>query len=227
MGPQATVDPRWVGLGFAVFALALLVYALAVAAPWPAVAALLAFMAASVALGLLSAAPGRPRRLIALALLVACVALAFVAVAASGWAASPLWPALIPPILAALLLLPGPPGPGIAAAIWLGYGALVLVAPPEQRAAAGAAWLLRGAEVGLVALLLERTVAGQRALRQRAHAREAALHSFLTASNRLRISTSVQRSLEEVAGAVQSAGDFDCVTLSTVDWSQGRARVAV
>ncbi len=224
---QATVDPRWVGLGFAIFALALVVYALALAAPWLALVALLAYTIASVALGLCSASRAGPRRQGALALLVVCVALALAAVAASGWLSSPFWPTLIPPLLAALLLLPGPAGRGVAAAIWLGYGVLALAAPPAQRAEVGAAWLLRGAEVALLALLLERTVEAQRALRQRTYAREVALHSFLAVANRLRASTSVQHALEEVANAVQSAGDFDCVTLSTVDWSRGQAQVVV
>ncbi len=220
-----TIDPRWVGFGFAVFALALLVYALASATTSLALAALLAFAALAPALGLLTAPRRAGRRLLALALLVGCVALAFAVVAASGGAASPLWPALLPPIFATLLLLPGRPGVGITAAIWLGYGAFTLVAPPDERLPAAAAWLLRGAEVGLVTLLVARTVSAQRALSARARTRELALHSFLASSNRLRISTSVQGVLEEVAGAVQAAGDFDCVTLSLLD--EGQASVAV
>ncbi len=232
---QPTVDPLWVGLGFAVFALALLAYATAVAAPPLALASLAALAVVAPALGLLCAPGGgrlrrlspRAARLLALALLSACVALALVAVAASGWAASPLWPALIPPIFAALLLWPGAPGRGVAAAIWLAYGAVALVVAADGWTVAAAAWLLRGAELGLVALLLERTIAAQATLRERARAREAALHSALAVSNRLRVSTSLQHILEELAGAVQGAGDFDCVALSTVDWSRGRARVDV
>ena len=225
-GEQPTVAPRWVGLGFAVFALALLAYALAYAPP-AAVAPLAALAVAAPALGLLSASRGRAARLAAVGALVACVGLAFAAVAASGGAGSPLWPALIPALFGALLLLPGPAGRGVAAAIWLAYGGLALAAPPEARVAAGAAWLLRGAELGLVALLLERTVAGQRALRRRAQAPEAAPHGLLAVSNRLRIATRLEATLEEVAGAAQRAGDFDCVAISTVDWASGAARVAV
>ncbi|HMQ35615.1 MAG TPA: hypothetical protein PKD53_33210, partial [Chloroflexaceae bacterium] len=94
-GEQPTVAPRWVGLGFAVFALALLAYALAYAPP-AAVAPLAALAVAAPALGLLSASRGRAARLAAVGALVACVGLAFAAVAASGGAGSPLWPALIP-----------------------------------------------------------------------------------------------------------------------------------
>ncbi|GAB4440709.1 MAG: hypothetical protein OHK0015_37080 [Chloroflexi bacterium OHK40] len=224
---QPTIDPRWVGLGFACFALALLAYALAHAVPALALAALVAHGAASVALGLLSAPRWPGQRRLALALLVGCATLALCAVALSGAAASPLWPTLIPPIFAALLLLPGPPGAGVAAALWLAYGAILLSAPADARLAAASAWLVRGAEVGLLALLIERTAYAQRTLSARARARETALHSFLTASNRLRISTSAQGVMEEVAGAVQAAGDFACVTLSLVDWHRGIAHVAV
>lgn len=223
---QPIVDPRWVGLGFAIFGLALGAFA-ATAAPPAAFVPLTLLIVAAPALGLLSAPRGRRERTAALGLLLVCLALAFAVVAASGWAASPLWPALVPPLFAALLLLPGAPGRGVAAAIWLAYGALALVGSPGAMVEAAAAWLLRGAELGLVAMLLERTVAAQRAMRARALAREAALHKILAVSNRLRVTTSAQRTLEEVAEATQGAGSFDCVTISTVDWGSGRAQVAV
>lgn len=224
----AAIDPRWVGLGFVVLMLALLVYAMTAAAvPPPALAALAALLALAGPAGLLSA-PRRPRtRRLALGLLLLGSGLALGAVALSGGMGSPLWPALLLPVFSALLLLPGLAGSGIAAAIWLGYGLLLAWAPPAQRLDLAATWLLRSAEVGLLALLLNRTLSAQHALQLRSRRREAALHSFLQVSNRLRISTSVQQSLEEVAEAVQSAGDFDCVTLSLIDWSSGSAQVAV
>lgn len=225
--PVATIDPRWVGLGFAVFALALLAYASA-RIPDPAVLAALALLAGTAtATGLLSAArrPG-PRRL-ALGLLGVSAALALLAVALAGGLGASIWPALLLPIFGAILIIPGPAGVGTAAAIWAGYGLLILLVPPEARVDAAAAWLLRSAVAGLLAFLLERTISAQRALAQRALARERALHSFLQVSNHLRISTSVQNSLEEIAVAVQAAGDFDCVTLSLVDWNRGTARVVV
>jgi signal transduction histidine kinase len=219
------VGPRWVGLGFAVLSLALAVYAYALALPPAALAAAAALCAAAPALGLLTGAAAGPRRALAVALLAACVALGLVAVTASGVAASPLWPALIPPVVAAVLLLPGPAGAGVAATIWLAYGWLALVVPVADRPAAAAAWLLRGAEVALLALLVSRAAAAARDTIARARARERALRGFLAASNRLRISTSVQGVLEEVAGAVQAAGDFDCVSLSLVDTGGEKARV--
>src|SRR5262249_47842246 len=45
--------------------------------------------------------------------------------------------------------------------------------------------------------------------------------------NRLRVSTTTQTVLDEVALAVQGAGDFDCVTLSQIDWSTATAQVVV
>lgn len=225
----ATVDPRWVGLGFAVFVLALLAYAWArldrssLLALFP----LLGMLAVAPGLGLLSASQQGGRRVVALGLLIGCVVLVFLAIGLSGAAGSPLWAALFIPICAALLLLPGPPGAGVAAALWLAYGAFVFVAPPALQIDAAAAWLLRGAEIGLLALLFERTLTMQRGLRERAVAREAALQGFLQVSNRLRISTRVQQALEEVAEAVQHAGDFDCVTMSLIDWNLGIARVHV
>jgi PAS domain S-box-containing protein len=222
-----TIDPRWVGLGFAFFALALLSYTLAHTTPTAALLLTFAFALAAPFLGLLTAPRDRARRLLALALLLLCIAVAFSVIALSGAAASPLWPTLIPPIFAALLLLPGMPGAGVAAAIWLSYGVLALVASPALRLEFAASWLLHGAEIGLVAMLIERAVAAQQGLVARASMRELALERFLAASNRLRISTSVQGVLEEVASTVQAAGDFDCVGLCLLDWSEARLRVAV
>ncbi len=227
MTSPPSIEPRWVSLGFALFALALLAYTLALAAPPEAGGAIFALALAAPFLGLLTAPRSRGRRRLAIALLIGCVALAFSAIALSGATTSPLWPALIPPLFAALLLLPGLPGAGVAAGLWLGYGALALVSPPAVRLDFAAAWLLRGVELGLVALLIERAVAAQRGHSARARAREFALQRFLAASNRLRVSTSVQGVLEEVADAVQAAGNFDCVGLCLTDWSEGCVRVAV
>jgi K+-sensing histidine kinase KdpD len=224
---QPVIGPRWVSLGFAVFALVLLAYALALSVPPLAGAALGAYAVAAPALGWLVAPAGAARRALAVALLVTCVALAFAAVVPSGGALSPLWPALLPPILAAVLLLPGLPGAGVASAIWLAYGASVLAAPPAAHLDAAADWLVHGAVVGLLALLLERGTAAARERERAARAREGALSRFLAASNRLRVSASVQGVLEEVAGAVQAAGDFDCVSLSLVDIGGEKARVVV
>jgi signal transduction histidine kinase len=223
----ASIDPRWVGLGFAVFTLALLTYALVWPAPTPVLLCLLGLVLVAPPLGLLSAAHRGARRILALILFLFTVALALAAIVLSGGAASPLWPVLIMPVFAALLLLPGPPGAGVAAAIWLGYGALILRLPFPPPLEVLATWLMQTAIVGLLALLIERMLTAQRTTRERAALREHALHTFLKVSNELRISTSVQRALEDVASAVQAAGNFDCVTLSLVDWASGDAQVAV
>jgi len=222
-----TIDPRWVGLGFAVFALALLAYAMA-RQPDPGLLVVLAGLAiAAPGAGMLSGARRPALRRLALGLLGAGASLALIAVALDGGLLAAIWPALLLPVFAAILLIPGPAGLGTAAAIWAGYALLILLVPPADWLDAAAAWLLQTAVAGLLSLLLERTVSAQRALAARATERERAMRSILEVSNRLRISTSVQRILEEVAAAVQAAGDFDCVALSLVDWSRGVARVGV
>jgi signal transduction histidine kinase len=224
---RPAIGAPWVGVGFGVLALALLLYAVTMLlAPLP-VGLLVALALAAPALGLQSAPRSQGQRRLALALLLACTGLAFGAVATSGGSASPLWPALALPSLGALLLLPGMPGSGTLAAIWLAYGALVLRAPPAERAGLAAGWLLQLALVGLLGLLLERVVAAQRARTARAARREAALRRFLAASNRLRVSSSVQGVLEEMGSAVQAAGDFACVSLSLVETGGAKARVVV
>ncbi|NNJ11317.1 GAF domain-containing protein [Chloroflexales bacterium ZM16-3] len=225
---SAVIDPRWVGVGFTVLSASLVVYAGSrLAAGPPVLIPLVALMVIGSAAGMVGVAAKGRTRTVAQALLVLAVGLAFLAIIQSGGAASPLWLTLLIPICAALLSMPGLPGAGVAAAIWLLNGGLVLISPPDQRLDLAADWLLHGAEIGLIALLIERTLSAQRELRDRALAREQALRSFLQASNRLRISTSLQRTMEDVAGAVQHSGDFDCVTLSLVDWSQGYAKVSV
>lgn len=223
----ASIDPRWVGLGFAVCALALVSAAVAWQVAFPLLFALGALLLIAPFLGLLSAPTRPPLRIAALILLLGATASALATVVLSGGIGSPFWPALIIPIFAALLLARGAAGTGIAAAIWLGYGTLILLSAPHDRFDAAAIWLLHTAVVGLLALLLERTVSMQRTNHERAAMREYALHHFLTVSNQLRASTNTQQSLEAVASAVQSAGDFDCVTLSLVDWSSGAAEVRV
>ncbi len=223
----ASIDPRWVGLGFAVFTLTLITYALVWPAPPPAVLSLIGLVIVAPPLGLLSAAFRPAQRWLALGVLVLTIGLAFTTIAFSGGVASPLWSVLIIPVFAALLIMPGPSGAGVAAAIWLGYGALVFQVPLPPQLAVAATWLLQTAIVGLLALLIERMLTTQRNMRQRATLREHALHHFLQVSNDLRVATSVQRALEDVSSAVQAAGDFDCVTLSLVDWANGEVQVAV
>ncbi|NTV63796.1 MAG: GAF domain-containing protein [Oscillochloris sp.] len=225
---SAMIAPLWVGVGFGILSVSLLIYAVAVlAAALPILIALAALILVGPAAGMIGVVAHSPWRQLSPALLVLAVALAFLAIVQSGGGVSPLWSALLIPVCTALLTMPGLPGAGIAAAIWLAYGGIIVFVPSAASSDLAAGWLLHGAEVALVALLIDRTLSAQRALRDRALAREQALRSFLEVSNRLRISTSLQRTLEEVAGSVQRSGDFDCVTLSLVDWSQGLARVGV
>lgn len=228
----ANIDPRWVGLAYGLFALVLLVYELSlrpVAAGWPGptVLLLLAFFLTAPLTGALLSPQTLWQRISGQMLIVVDTALALGIIALSGGHASPFWMALVIPMLTALLLLPRSAGVGVAAAVWLGYGALALLGPVVPQRAITMAWLLQTAAVWLFLFLLEHIINGQETLRTRARNRERALQSFLAVSNRLRVSTRVQTVLEEVAGAVQAAGEFDCVTLSRMEWRVGKAQVAV
>lgn len=227
----ARIDPRWVSLGYGGFVLALLLYELAHTTPvvylTPTLALLLLLQIVAPLTGLFVAPRAIWQRIYALALIILNLGLSMGLVALSGGYASPLWAALLVPLLTLLLLLPGPRGRGAAAAVWFSYGAFVLLAPPTLRAEAALTWLLHSALVGLFVLILERAMSAHTAVLQRAAIRERALHDFLAVSNKLRVSTQVQTVLEEVAGTVQAAGDFDCVTLSQVDWQQGEAQVVI
>jgi PAS domain S-box-containing protein len=167
------------------------------------------------------------QRLLALGLLVATYGLALALVLASGGYASPFWLAVALPMISALLLLPQSRGVLLALAMWGGYGLFALLAPGESQPTAVTTWLLQSAAVGLFLLVLERVMSGQQALQMRSRTREKALQQFLLVSNRMRVTTRVQTVLEDVAGAVQAAGDFDCVTLCQNDWETGQTRVAV
>ena len=104
------LDRRLVSAGYGVFALALLVQEL-VSAPTGSVArptlALLGVLSVGSALmGALITASAHWQRVYALLLLALNAALALSIVAVSGGYASPLWPVVLIPMSAALLLLP-------------------------------------------------------------------------------------------------------------------------
>lgn len=237
----AAIHPRWTGLGFGTFAGILLFYELALMLgqiEWqtPTLWLLLALVCAAPLTGALLTPRTRWQRIGGQALIVidAALTLSLIVFSCRGSVAcaaytSPFWIALLIPMLAALLLMPHSSGIGIAVAIWLGYGGLILidVADTTTMYAAATTWLLHTAIVWLVLLLLDHIISGQDSLRVRARRREQALHNFLVVSNKLRVSTNVQTVLEEVASAVQAAGDFDCVTLSHVEWHVGKTQVAV
>ncbi len=228
----AHIDARWVSAGYGVFSFVVFAYYLAYHPPdftrIPLILGLLlAFVIAAPLTGALLVPRLRWQRTLALGLLLLDIGLALAIVVLSGGPTSPFWIVLAVPLLSALLLLPGSYGAGVAAAIWCGYGSAVLIVPPAAQLHAAAIWLIQGAIVGLFALVLERSVSARETLRRRAQRREQALHAFLSVSNKLRVSTQPQLVLEEVAGAVQAAGDFDCVTLSRVNWHEASAQVAV
>lgn len=147
--------------------------------------------------------------------------------AATGGYASPLWVALLLSSTAAPLLLPGRWAVLLLSAIWLINGLFILQAPPELRFEVFVDWGLRVAGVALVAIVLQRVLSAEADLRLRAQQRERVLHDFLLLSNKLRVTNEPQTILEEVSHAVQSSGDFNCVTLSRVDNQTNETTVTV
>lgn len=230
----ALIDPRWTSLGYGLFALTLFAFNFRSLPPetqvdWssPRMLLLVAFLITAPLAGALLAPLSTWQRAAGLTLMLLNVALSVGLTAVSGGIGSPFWISFFLPMFAALLLLPRAGGIGVAAAIWLSYGALLLITPPEVRQAAALLWMLHSALIGLFWLILDRFMVGQRSLSGRTQRRELALQKFLEVSNRLRVSTRVQTVLEEVASTVQAAGDFDCVALCRMDWSLSQAQIAV
>jgi PAS domain S-box-containing protein len=226
------LDRRWVGLGYAAFALALLVLA-----ALPVANVVVRFPVAIFMIVLALAAPitgvllGRGRRArgrpLAIGLLVVDALAALGLIAVTGGASSPLWVALLLVSTATPLLLRGRLAAGLLLAVWLADALFLLSVPRDELLPTLLTWALRAAGVGLIGLVLYRALSIEEGVRVRAQRRERVLHEFLELSNRLRVTSQPQQVLEEVAQAVQSAGNFDCVTLSQVDWSAGVATVAV
>ncbi|MBC8076965.1 MAG: hypothetical protein H7Y32_12885, partial [Chloroflexales bacterium] len=225
------IDRRWVSAGYGVFALALLVQELVSApipaAPTPTLTLLGVLLLAAPITGALINPVARWQRIYALLLLALDSALALAIIAMSGGYSSSLWPALLIPMSAALLLLPSPTGLVVALLLWFTYGAFVFAAPRPQLLATTAVLLTRGPALVLAALIVQRFIVTLDGINRRMRQREAALAHFLGVSNKLRASTRAQVALEEVASAVQAAGDFDCVTVSQIDWSKATAEIAV
>ncbi|NTW01845.1 MAG: hypothetical protein HGA19_11210, partial [Oscillochloris sp.] len=131
---STTIAPIWVGVGFAVLSIALLIYAgMHREMSLPVLVLLMVLLLLGPASGVVAVMSARFPRVLVSALLVLSVASTFATVVLSGGAASPLWVALLIPVCTALLAMPGLPGAGIAAAIWLAYGSMVLVSPPGWR----------------------------------------------------------------------------------------------
>ena len=225
------LDRRWVGVMYAAFGLALLLLAAfqraALLVQFPVALALLIVLVVATPLTAMVIGRGRTARFPTVLLLLIDALAALALIAATGGYTSPMWIGLLLVSTAAPLLLPGRWAAVLLVLVWLGYGALLLPAPPGMLAETVLAWSLRAVGVALVALVLHRALAAEEALRQRAERRERVLREFLDLSARLRVSSTPQAILEEVARTVQSSGDFDCVTLSTVDEAAGTATVAV
>jgi signal transduction histidine kinase len=219
-------------LGFGLLVLLLLAFEVVRTMPeaWlvtPTVTLLLVTQVTAPVLGLFIAPQTVWQRICALVLALLNLALAMSVIAFSGGFTSLLWPIITVPLIALLLLMPGPAGIGTALAIWCAYGSFAFMMPHSAQLEALTAWLLHGGVVGLFVLLLEQSIHVQHTMRRRAKIREHVLRDFLYASNRLRATTRVQTIIEEVAMTAQSVGDFDCVTLSQVHWGEGCAHVSV
>lgn len=223
---------RWVALGYATFALALLVLAaiqLANAVGQFRVAIFLIILA--VAGPLTGLMLGRGRRMrhrpLALTLLAVDGVAALGLIATTGGASSPMWVSLLLVSTATPLLLRGRWAALLIGSVWLVDGLFLLQLPPEVLVPAALTWALRAAGVGLIGVVLYRALSIEEGVRQRSQRREQVLHEFLKVSNRLRVTSQPQQVLEEVAQAVQASGNFDCVTLSQVDWHAGTVAVTM
>lgn len=227
------LERRWVGFVYGASALALLTLAALqrtdVLTTFPiALILLIILLAITLLIGLLMSRPrSDQRRNLALPLLLIGAAASSGLVAVTGGFSSPLWVALLLVSTAAPLLLPGPWAAVLLCVVWLVDGLFILLAPPELRIEALLTWSVRVSGVTLIALVLQRALATESALRMRAQRREQVLSDFLLLSNRLRVTSEPQTILEEVARTVQTSGDFDCVTLSRVDWRAGVVTIAV
>ncbi|MBK9943990.1 MAG: GAF domain-containing protein [Kouleothrix sp.] len=223
---------RWVALGYATFALSLLVLAaiqLANTLSQLYVACFLLVLVITAPLTGILLGHGRRQRnrplVVALLLIEALAALGLIAV--TGGAGSPMWVALLLVSTATPLLLRGRWAGALLLAVWLADGMFLINVPPPELIAVGLTWALRAAGVGLVGLVLYRAISLEEGVRVRSQRRERVLHEFLNVSNRLRVSSQPHQVLEQVASAVQASGNFDCVTLSLVDWRAGVVTVTV
>jgi PAS domain S-box-containing protein len=227
------LDRRRIGLGYSVFALALLVLATLQRADMIAgfPIALLFLIVLAVAAPLTGLMLGRGRTIgrqpLMLALLLVDALAALGLIAATGGYTSPLWVTLLVVSTAAPLLLPGSWAASLLIGVWLANALFLLGAPGNELLPALSSWTLRAAGVGLISLMLYRALASEEGLRMRAQRRERVLHDFLDLSNRLRVTSNPRVALEEVAQAVQASGEFSCVTLSRFDWHSGNATVEV
>lgn len=229
---SSLLDRRWVYIGYVAFALAPLALATLQAADtivrFPTALFLLILLICAPLTGLLlgRARTARVRVLAPLLLMTEALA-ALGLIAVTGGASSPLWVALLLVSTAAPLLLKGRWAAGLLAAVWLADGLFLFETPDAALMPAAMTWALRAAGVGLIGLVLHRALAAEEEQRDRAQRRERVLHEFLVLSNKLRVTTQPHAILEEVAQAVQSSGEFDCVTLSQVDWRAGTTTIAV
>ncbi len=223
---------RWVALGYATFALALLLLAAiqvanVVGQLWVALFLVVLVVAAPITGLFLGRGRRQQHRPLALALLAVEGIAALGLVAVTGGATSPMWVALLLVSTATPLLLRGRWAAALLILVWLADGLFLLQVPAPALVPLALTWALRAAGVGLVGVVLYRTLSIEEGVRVRSQRREQVLHEFLKVSNRLRVTSQPQQVLEEVAQAVQSSGNFDCVTLSQVDWHAGTVTVTL
>jgi PAS domain S-box-containing protein len=223
---------RWVGLGYSAFALALLVLAALQVANTISqflVATCLVILAIAAPLTgtLLSQGRRKRGRPLTMALLIVDALAALGLIAATGGAVSPMWVALLLVSTATPLLLRGRWAAGLLLLVWLADGLFLLAVPAGEFIPALLNWALRASGVGLIGLVLYRSLSIEEGVRIRSQRREEVLHDFLELSNRLRVTSQPSQVLEEVAQAVQASGHFDCVTLSQIDWHRGVAIITV
>lgn len=223
---------RWVALGYATFALALLVLSslqlTSLVGQFQVAFFLIVLVIAAPLIGLLLGRGRRARqRPAALLLLLIEAGAALGLISVTGGATSPMWVALLLVSTAAPLLLRGRWAAGLLLAVWLLDGLFLLRVPAGLLLPLGLIWALRAASVGLIGLVLYRALSIEEGVRVRSQRREQVLHEFLKVSNRLRVTSQPEQVLEEVAQAVQASGNFDCVTLSQVNWHAGVVTVTV
>lgn len=225
----AIPDRRWVSLGYAIFVLSLICYEyIRVPNEFSSVLTLLCvLLVAAPITGAMPTARASWQYVYNALLLVFDIALAFGIIILSGGYASPLWMVLLVPLSAAPMLFDKGVGVAIGIMLWFMYGLSYTQAPRDELMLLLSEWLMRGAAVGMGALVLQLTLNAQAERNRRSRRRERALEQFLRVSNNLRASSTTQSVLEEVAGAVQEAGEFDCVTFNKVDWKAAQVTVVV
>lgn len=218
-------------LGYAIFSLALLVFASLQRSDL-----VFANLLTSILLGLLaisvlvvsyifSQVDSAKRQSIALITLALQSLVTLGLVISSGGYQSLLWATLLIPSVAAPLLLSGRMASVILFVIWLGYAGVMALAPSEALVGSLIEWGLRVSGIALVAFMLYRARRAEEDSQRGIKRREKIMHEFLELSNRLRLTSAPNEVLEEILQVLQTSGDFNCVTLCRVNEQNKQAVV--